>query len=226
MLRQHTNISIIIGAGIIGLSLIVGLNFAEFVGWTRYAFYHLSGQAAADKLAREQYSERLRLQQAEAEHKQAEEAARDQQMRTAEVELKKALGSAWDGFLGSNIKSFKQITIIEDARNGDYVCLRNAPPAPTRSAEDQLRAMYDEKIKAEDAKRTADFWNYQIQDRVADGFLQWLNNRRVFNQANWSYDDLKAMNSYNLLGMFITRPRECQFPSDVWRANRYQKKLQ
>jgi len=233
MLRRHTNISTIIGAGIIGISLIVALNFAEFIGWTRYAIYHLSGQAAADKLAQEQYHESLRLQQAEAEQRRAEEAAKEEQQRAAEAWQQKILVSAWDSFLVANMKVYKQISVVEDARHGDYVCLTSRPPTVTGSLLGELEAKYpglstkDEKTKAEDAKRAADFWNYQIQDRLADGFLQWLTNNQVPARSSWSYDDLQYLTGSTLLGMFNGgRSYTCLFPSDIWRANRYQKKLQ
>jgi hypothetical protein len=38
---------------IIGVSLIIGLNFSRFINYAELAIYHLSGQAGADKAALE-----------------------------------------------------------------------------------------------------------------------------------------------------------------------------
>jgi len=227
MLQRHTGKSIIIGSVIIGISLIVALNLAQFTDWIRDATYHLSGQAAADKEAEERSNAGLRQQQLIAEQQRVTEAAKEKQERAAENARQIALVEAWQDFLTTNRKLFKQITIVQDTREGDYSCLRDKlPPDFSRSPLERLEAEHNDKARAEAARQAAEFWNYQVQDHIADGFLQWLNTNKVSAKSNWVYDDLKSLNQYDLGQLFNGRAMECLFPAEVWRANRYQKRIE
>jgi hypothetical protein len=194
------------GALIIGVALIVGLNFDRFVGYTKYAVYHLSGQAEADAnvlllieaqnaQAAKEYEARLEQwrQETRARSDKEKQEAEDKQRRT------RTLTAAWSKFLSGNQARFKEIKLVKDANQGDYFCIERKDPR-------QMSYMRKEKFE------TAD---YDIKDQVSDAFVAWLNKENILTKADWKYDDLHSMT------VFLTG-YHCLKPSEVWRANRYQ----
>jgi hypothetical protein len=215
------------GALIIGASLIVALNFAQITDWLRYASYHLSGQAAADKRAREEQLAGQREQEAQAEQKRREAGARQEREDSALANL----DAAWQQYLVASKPKFKQIVIVRDTQKGDYACLRiiygQSPWEQYRFDEAKERAR--EQMRAE--------WTYEIRDRIADGFAQWLNTSKLWGKIDWRYDDLgnsRLWRYWLRQTRFIFDPKddphpgafdECLFPDEIWRANRYQKRI-
>jgi hypothetical protein len=216
VIMLQTNKSIIIGAVIIGISLIVALNFGKFVEWAEDATYQLSGQAAADKRASEQNYANGKAQEAIAEQERAEQNAQFERKNAARIEATRALVTAWQDYLTANRPRFKQIDVIRDTEKGDYICLRIIyGNAASRSAEFSSN---------EADKRTREqmfsLWTYELRDRIADGFVQWLNGNKVLKKTDWQYDDLKHLDSQ------YSSIENCLFPSQVWRANRYQRRIE
>jgi hypothetical protein len=229
MLQQQTGKSNIIGAAIIGISLIIALNFAQITDWARDATYHLSGQAAADMQAHERYLASQREQQARDDQARTEQRAKDEreaaarteqrakdeQEAAARIEAKSAMFKAWQDYLTANRQKFKQIDVIRDIVKGNYSCLRiifgSVASSPFALNESQKRQR----------DQIAALWTYELRDRVADGFVQWLNSNTLLNRAAWQYNDLKNI-YFESYGPFSA----CLGPSEVWRANRFQKRIE
>ena len=114
------------GALIIGVSLIIGLNFSRFINYAEVAFYHLSGQAAADEAAR------------------AQRAADQQRQRIAQAAVQETFRierAAWQEFLGSERTKFpQQVRAVKNSYGGDYLCLDlRGPNFSSAMAEDAAR---------------------------------------------------------------------------------------
>jgi hypothetical protein len=204
---------------IIGASIIVALNFERFVDWTRYGYYHLSGQAAADARERQQYYENEMAGQAKAEREQQAAAEQRQADENERLKLVEAVNTAWQNFLIANRSKFKQIEIVRDTAHGDYACLEiiYGPMANLL-----IEEWKPEVKKARD--QMAAQWTYEVRDQLADAFVQWLNANRVWGVVEWRYDTLKDITKYRYGGS-LPLFQECLFPADVWRANRYQRKI-
>ena len=210
----------IVGALIIGVSLIIALNFDRFVGWTQSAYYELSGRAAND---RAQLEAALKLDAAgraalQEESSRASQALADRQR--LKEEYTNALSDSWQKYLASNRSKFRQIVVIRDTKNGDHVCLRviygslASESFYTDFANDPTKRMVQEQMYAA--------WTYELRDRIADGFVQWLNANRTLARADWDYEALNQMNGSTFASIF----EHCLNPSDVWRANRYQRRIE
>jgi hypothetical protein len=162
------------GALIIGVSLIIGLNFSRFINYAEVAIYHLSGQAAADEAA----FEAARVERAAAqEHYRIEQAA-------------------WQEFLGSERTKFpQQIRVVKNSYGGDFLCLDRSTLG-----------------MAEDAA------SYEVRDNIADEFVRWLNSDGLLDRRDWKYDDIKG---------YADQPYSpCWSANSLWRANRYQKRIE
>lgn len=227
------------GALIIGLSLIVALNFERFIGWGDLAYYHFSGQAAADRATEERKQvlaelERLSWEQQRAEK---EEQARQKQkewdaLRDTEERHRITLFDAWLTYLTANRSGVKQIDVVRDTEHGDYACLRivYGTLAATRYSDFVIDKS---KEKARDQMVAA--WTYELRDRVAEGFVQWLNNNKLSNKIDWQHNDLKDMNFYSKIMSFklntdlhdpmVMKMNNCLLPNDLWRANRFQRRV-
>ncbi len=208
------------GALIIGVSLIIGLNFERFTNYAaetydaiNRAIYRLSGQADADVA-------KYRQEVAQREQEAAQRAKEGQ----ARIEHLRVEAAAWQEFLASVRTKFSQIALVKNSYGGDYSCLR-------------IR-------KAEEVSA------YQVRDNISDDFVQWLNGnlekapdpwekynpqpapalprgfemdqpKQSINQPllrrDWKYDDLQD---------FATQPyMACSSAKDLWRANRYKKRI-
>jgi hypothetical protein len=64
---------------------------------------------------------------------------------------------------------------------------------------------------------TGEVANYQVRDSISDDFVQWLNGNRLLDRRDWKYDDLKDFYDLSYVG--------CQQAKNIWRANRYQNRL-
>jgi hypothetical protein len=60
--------------------------------------------------------------------------------------------------------------------------------------------------------------SYKVRDDIADDFLQWLNNSGLLDKRDWKYDDLKGFDSEVHVA--------CRSATNLWRANRYQKRIE
>jgi hypothetical protein len=216
-----------IGAFIIAASFVIGLNLELFTDYAaqvpdryRLAVYQLSGQAAADKKVREERArerEEREKQEQEVEaaqrvrHEREADAlhAKEEQARITRVEQRRAVTAAWQDFLTTNRARFKQIELVKDSRHGDYNCLR------LRNMLWDFVAPY--KRTTEAARQKADVSTYQVRDVISDDFVGWLNSRRIFDRADWTYDDLQTMDTNFSVG--------CLSPEQAWRVNRYQKPI-
>jgi len=218
------------------VSLIIGLNFSRFINYVaevpyavHLAIYHLSGLAAADARAQQEYwrqaqeyaqeqaKEREKYQQEQAKRAQeyAQKQAKEKLEKEAQIELTRVLAASWQEFLAANRTTFKQIYLIKDSDNGDYSCL----DIRQRNEFDSFNKSNDE-IKA--AEQKAEVSTYPVRDSVADAFLQWLNGNKLSGKIDWKYEDLQNMNSLE----FHPHNYSCSIPKDVWRANRYPKRIE
>jgi hypothetical protein len=226
------------GALIIGVSLIIGLNFERFANYFieipdafRLAIYHLSGQADADRKAQQQYyaeqkatrerearelQERL-AREAHERAKQAKERAAQRELerqqeeaqRAKEAQARRAEKAAWQEFLTANRAKFKQIELVKDSQHGDYNCLR------IRQVKWDFVSVYAPETEKIAAEQKAEVSTYQVRDSISDDFVQWLRNNKVSDRADWKYEDLQNMpTDYKGFG--------CWSPKKVWRANRDQ----
>jgi hypothetical protein len=60
--------------------------------------------------------------------------------------------------------------------------------------------------------------SYEVRDNIADDFVQWLNSNGLLDRRDWKYDDLKGFSSGPYAG--------CWSADNLWRANRYQKRIE
>jgi hypothetical protein len=227
------------GALIIGVSLIIGLNYERFANYVtdipdafRLAIYHLSGQADADRKAQQQYyaeqkakREREAREWQERSAREAQERAKQARQRAAQREMerqeeeaqrakqaqaRRAEKAAWQEFLTANRAKFKQIELVRDSRDGDYNCLR------IRQVIWDFVSVYAPETQRIAAEQKAEVSTYQVRDSISDDFVQWLQNNKVSDRTDWKYDDLQNMATDFKVG------RSCWSPNQVWRANRYQ----
>ena len=60
---------------------------------------------------------------------------------------------------------------------------------------------------------------YELRDNISDDFVRWLNDNRILDRRDWKYDDLQEFNH-------LTEPHlGCLSAVSMWRANRYQKRI-
>jgi hypothetical protein len=217
-----------ITAVIIAVSLVIGLNLERLTNYAaqvpdqyHLAIYHLSGQADADKKAREALAERIREREERARREQKIEAAqrvkheqeveavhaKEEQARITRIEQRRAVTAAWQEFLTANKGRFKQIELVKDSLHGDYGCLR------VRNMLWDFVSPY--KRATEIARQKAEVSTYQVRDNISDDFVRWLNSHNLFDRANWTYDELQNMDTNFSVG--------CLSPERAWRWNRYQK---
>jgi hypothetical protein len=112
------------GALIIGVCLIIGLNFekltttvSEIPDAFRSVIYHLSGQAEAEQREFMAWREREEQTRAAQYEKQEKE-------RAAQLERVKVLRAAWQAYLTAARTRFTQIKVVKNSSGGDYVCLQ------------------------------------------------------------------------------------------------------
>jgi len=168
------------GALIVGVSLVIGLNFERFANYAAetpaaisLAIYHWSGQADADKA------------------KSRREAAQRAEEEQARIERLRAEAAVWQAFLTAARTKFSQIEVVKNSYGGDYLCLR-------LSAAELSTA-------------------YQVRDNISDDFVQWLNRNRLLDGRDWKYDDLQDFAYQPYAG--------CWSAKNIWRANRYQNRI-
>lgn len=170
------------GALIIGVSLIIGLNFNRFTNYANLAIYHLSGQAGAD-------AEAARAALAAEEEREGVARAKLERERVARA----AEEAAWHEFLIAERLRFPQkIAVVENSYGGDFLCMR--------------------------LSETEEVSSYEVRDNIADDFLQWLNSDGLLNRRDWKYDDIKGYADQSYIG--------CSSANRLWRANRYQKRIE
>ena len=58
---------------------------------------------------------------------------------------------------------------------------------------------------------------YQVRDSISDDFVGWLNGNRLLGRVDWRYDELEAFDAQQYVN--------CLSPKDIWRANRYQQRI-
>jgi hypothetical protein len=186
------------GPLIIGLSLIIALNFSRFTDYAaevhheiHLAIYQLSGQAEAD----------------EAEYRR-EVAQRAQKWKDMDAEQ-----ADWQMFLASARRKFSQIALVKNSYGGDYLC---------------LQVSHAEEVSA-----------YQVRDSIADDFVQWLNGQsKLYDEwAPYEVHQSKTVGpspgspfnrhwTYKDLATFADQPYvACSSAKDLWRANRYQERI-
>ena len=236
------------GAIIIGVSLVIGLNFNRFTNYAAevpYAFhlaiYHLSGQAAADEKAQQEYEQeqakqRQEYQQEQAkqrqeyeqeqakrtqdyQQKQAKLALEEELQRTkkaAQNELTRVLAAAWQQFLTANRATFKQIDLVKNSENGDYSCLQ------IRNNKWDFVSPYKSDAEIKAAEQKAEVSTYPVRDGIADEFARWLNDNKLSGKTDWKYEDLQNMDQRE----FHIHSYSCSTPKGAWRANRYQKRIE
>jgi hypothetical protein len=167
------------GALIIGVSLIIGLNFERFTNYAADAIYHLSGKADADQAKAQQ--EAIQLEN----ERQAGIAKEQAHYARLHVEA-----AAWQDFLTAARTKFPQIAVVKNSSGGDYACLRIAG---------------------------AEVANYQARDSISDDFVLWLNSNGLLDRHDWKYHDIKDFYDLSYVG--------CWQAKNIWRANRYQNRL-
>jgi hypothetical protein len=60
---------------------------------------------------------------------------------------------------------------------------------------------------------------YEMRDNISDDFVRWLNDNQISDRRDWKYDDLQDFN-------YLTEPHfGCLSAVSMWRANRYQKRI-
>jgi hypothetical protein len=232
------------GALIIGVSLVIGLNFNRFTNYAsevpyaiHLAIYHLSGQAAADEKAQREYEQEQAKQRQEYEQERAKQRqeyeqeqakrtleyqqqqakrAQESQQKQAQIELTRILAPAWQQFLTANRATFKQIDLIKDSQNGDYSCLQ------IRNNKWDFVSPYKSDAEIRAAEQKAEVSTYPVRDGIADEFVQWLNDNMLSGKTDWKYEDLQNMDQLE----FHIHNYSCWTPKVVWRANRYQKRIE
>jgi hypothetical protein len=221
---------------IVGVSLILALNFDRFLIWGNNMVYYLSGQATTDTKIEEERRQRYReMVEAQRQRNALMEAERVKAQQAFEEEraVKQEMFEAWQDYLVSLKGKYPQIQIVRDTTNGDYACLLDHPKtgAPSlEQAEEQIRlSLSDEQYRLLRSRRQAEFWNYETQDNIADGFVGWLNSHSTAGKRNWAYDDLQF--GYSSEALVSHRSHldiwnACLWPKEVWRANRYQKRIE
>ena len=176
----------------------------------RYAFhlaiYHLSGQATADE-----------QEQARRAQEYAQEQELKRRKKEAQIELTRVLAAAWQEFLTANRAKFKQIALVKDSQEGDYSCLQ------IRKDKWDFVSPYKSDTEIKAAEQKAEVSTYQVRDSIADELVQWLNNSKSSDKTDWKYDDLQNM---DVDLPFRFRLNRCWSPKEVWRANRYQKRIE
>lgn len=135
-------------------------------------------------------------------------------------ESDRALAAAWDSYLTASRSKFKQIDVIRDTVRGDYVCLRRVYGSLALAQPHSYLVDGPEK-KAREQMINA--WTYELQDRLADGFVQWLNRAKTLDRIDWRYDHLKQMTGET--SITLDDWTRCLSPNNVWRANRFQRRI-
>jgi hypothetical protein len=198
------------GAIIIAVALIVGINVPN----------SLSGKAAPDERlveALQQPVEHTRAADHRALVEAAETTARKRQAENMETERKRevpvtkreAILKAWEAFLAAGRGKFNQ----NDAIRGDYDCLRRIRhdlSDPERRASEN------------NAKRA----EYEMFDEVADAFIVWLNDAKTLGKSDWTYGDLNDQTfGIIYLTQLFKELSNCLTPRDLWRENRFKKRI-
>jgi len=60
--------------------------------------------------------------------------------------------------------------------------------------------------------------SYKVRDNFADKFVQWLKSDGLLDRRDWKYDDIKGYADMSIPG--------CWFAHHLWRANRYQRRIE
>lgn len=159
-----SNVKSFAGSIVIGLSIIIGLNFQWFITNFKDFYDEISGenQRATD----------WALKQLE-----------DSERKYGERQEYKKL---WDAFLKNNFNG-KQFKVVK-SDNGDYFCYdpSTAYPAPkARFDKEKSRVIYEGIWP----KTTT-----EINDEMVDKFLDFLNSKKYLGRNTWVYDDIDNPN--------------------------------
>ena len=149
----------------------------------------------------------------------AEKKAREGQAENAEMETKRvreapvtkkeAILKAWEAFLAASSGKFNENDVIR----GDYDCLRRI----THDLGDPERRANETNAKLAE---------YKIFDEVADAFILWLNNAKTLGKSDWTYGDLNdQMFGTIYLTQLFKELSHCLTPRDIWRADRFKKRI-
>jgi hypothetical protein len=57
----------------------------------------------------------------------------------------------------------------------------------------------------------------KCEDTVSDDFVSWLNSNKLLERVDWKYEEMKSLDAEYHFG--------CLSPKDIWRANRYQQRI-
>lgn len=200
------------GALIIGASIIIAFNFpiflsavADVAGYFESAWLDLTGETERQKKEFAKIEEQARLESEqnrialEEIKKEIAEKARDRKNR------KILLGSFWNEFLQKNRNSKNhEIEIKKDERIGDYMCLQ---------------------FKGWDSEERS-----LRKDHYADLFIQWLNSRRALGSESWAYKNLDSDEFSEEPGVkeaiFAPAYKSCIVPRELYRVNRYEKRIE
>jgi hypothetical protein len=178
-------------------ALIIGAALIVGLNFGRFSDYAI-GASRIFNLAIYHLSGRADADQTAAMHVQAEERAEAAQRALQEqnrLAIFNAEMAAWIEFLDVARKEFSQIKVVKNTSGGDYLCIDRF----------SLFGFQEDVSK------------YPIRDSIADAFVKWLNDKKLLNHENWDYAILQ-----NYAYSYYTG---CLSPKEIWRANRYEKRI-
>lgn len=111
------------------------------------------------------------------------------------------IGQAWEDFLLEN-KTSKNIKIISNSKWGDYMCYPN------------------------------NLTDNNLDDKYADKFIEYLKKNKTLERLDWNYEDLStpimySVHPYGRGSLEDMNPAviDCKKPIQLYRINRYKRKL-